>query len=690
LDREIDYTPCLIPLLEALEWKGEQHHYLEALPHPKDGLDFGGVLNAMSNLHFHSEVAVLEIDNIQSFQFPCFFVNQQGDAYVLLNRVQDTFLVYDNNSTEYQEVENFHQVGRFAQFKPMLTTAGSLLGKQTNWFMKVLSRFKRALWASFGISFFMSLLAIASPVLIMFLYSHIQSSGKDLSIGMVSIGVIIYLAVDISFRFFRSHLFNYIGARLSYIVGGQVIRRILYLHPSKTSSPSVASQISRIKEFEGIHEFMSSMALPTLFDTFMIIILLLGLAVIGGELAYIPIAGIAIFFIFGAMVRSVEKKLVTQSALTSSNRNELLSEMVSEMRSFRTSGVCDKWMERFKERSVESALNIYASSKVSALVNAFSNFLIQGSGLVTVSFGVVKVLNNELSMGGLLGVMLITFRILTPLKGFFNTVGQFERFNRSIKQIDQFMNMELEVKDEEVYAGTHLNGEIRYVNIYLKYSSSHLPALQNLSLNIPRGQFVNFCGPGGSGRSSLFKVLMDLSSPQAGQVFVDGINVKQLSPIQMRMSFAILPRHVQIFEASLLDNILMAAPSTHKEDVLHWLKRFGLLESIERLPDGLDTAVHPDTHNFSDNFVRKLGLVRVFIKNSNIILMDKPELNLNDEDLEILEEVLEEKQGVCTIMTISNNPKVLSWAHRGILMDHGIIVKDSTPEAIADYFYKKA
>lgn len=686
----MDYTPSLIPLLEALEWKGEQQHYLEALPHPRDDLDFGGVLNTMSNLHFHSEVSVLETDSIQSFQFPCFFVNEEGEGYVLLNRERDTFLVYHNGETEYQEIEDFHQVGRCAQFKPMVSTAGSLLGRQNNWFLKVLSRFKKALWASFGISFFMSLLAIGSPVLIMFLYSHIQSSGKDLSFAMVSIGVIIYLMIDVSFRFFRSHLFNYIGARLSYIVGGQVIRRILYLHPSKTSSPSVASQISRIKEFEGIHEFMSSMALPTLFDTFMIVILILGLAIIGGELAYIPIAGIAIFFIFGLMVRSVEKKLVVQSAKTSNDRNELLAEMVSEMRSFRTSGICDKWMERFKERSVDSALNIYASSKVSALVNAFSNCLIQGSGLVTVSFGVVKVLNHELSMGGLLGVMLITFRILTPLKGFFNTVGQFERFNRSIKQIDQFMNMELEIKDEEVYTGTHLNGEIRYVNIYLKYSSSHLPALQNLTLNIPRGQFVNFCGPGGSGRSSLFKVLMDMSVPQAGQVFVDGINVKQLSPIQMRMSFAMLPRHVQIFEASLRDNILMSAPSTHEDDVIAWLRRFGLWEIIEALPNGLDTEVHPDTHEFSDNFIKKIGLVRVFIKNSNIILLDKPELNLTEDDLQVLKEVLSEKQGVCTIMSISNNPHVLSWAHRGVLMDHGVIVKDSTPEAIAEYFYKRA
>jgi len=689
LSQAIDFYPCLVPLLEALEWRGEQQHFLEALPFPRENLGFSSILNTMSNLHFQSEVAEMEISSVQSFHFPCFFVNEANEAYVILKREHHTYLIFDNKTRDYREVNNFNHWGRLVFFKPIISTEGSLLGKQTNWFVKVLNRFQKALWLSFTLSFFMSLLAIASPALVMFLYSHIQAAGPELSMGMISVGVGIYLMVDLSFRLFRNHLFNYIGARLSYIVGSQVMRRILYLHPSKTSSPSVASQLSKIKEFESIHEFMSSMALPTLFDTFLIIVLIIGLAIIGGELAYIPIAGIVVFIIFGLMIRSLERKLAIQSSMSENQRNELLSEMVTGMRFFKTTGIAKKWLIRFKERSMESALNIYTSAKVSALVNAFSNFLIQSSGLVTVSFGVIKVLNQELSTGGLMGVMLITFRILTPLKSFFNTLSQFERFNRSVKQIDQFMNMELEIKDEEIVSGTRLHGDIKYSNIYLKYSTNHLPALQNLNLNILRGQFVNLCGPSGSGRSSLFKVLMDLAQPQAGQVFVDGINVKQLSPIQMRYSFAHYPREIQLFEGTLLENILFAAPATHEQDIEKLLKRLCIWDDIRFLENGLNTLINPSQHNFTENFVRKIGLVRTLIKHADILLIDKPEIALTKNDLDTLGKLLEERRGVSTIITISNNPEVLKWADRAILMDKGRVTHDATPREIAEMFYAK-
>ena len=689
MSERVDFSACMIPMLEALEWKGDQAHFIEALPYPRERLDLNGVLNAMSNLRYESDIVELETSQMQSYHFPCFFISKSNKAYVLLNNNHDNFLVFDNESSEYQELDDFDEVGTCVIFKPMSTTEGSLLGRQTNWFVKVLARFKKALWASFLISLFMSLLAIASPILIIFLYGHIQSSGSDLSVGMVSAGVLIYLLIDVSFRFFRNHLFNYIGARLSYIVGGQVIRRILYLHPAKTSAPSVSSQTSRIKEFEGIHEFLSGMALPTLFDTFLIVVLILGLAILGGELAYVPMGGIAIFFVFGLIVRSVQKKLSVQSSQSTGNRNELLFEMVTEMRSFRTSGMTDKWFARFKERSIDSSMNNYASAKISALVNAFSNFLIQGSGLVTVSFGVTKVLEGELSMGALMGVMLITFRILTPLKGFFNTVGQFERFSRSIKQIDQFMNMELEIKEEEASSGTRLNGDIRYSNIYLKYSSEHLPALQNVSLTIGRGQCMTFCGPGGSGRSSLFKTLMDLAIPQSGQVYVDGINVKQLSPVQMRMSFSYVPREVQIFEASLRDNIMMASPSAAEEELDHLLEHFSMMDAIDELEEGLDTIIHPEKNSLTDNFVRKVGIVRALLKNTNILLMDKPEQCMLLKDMELLKELIREKKGVTTILMISNNKEVMSWSDRVVLMDKGRVVKDGEPMEVADYFYNK-
>lgn len=686
----VDYSNCIVPLLESIGWKGDHLHLMEAMPYPKGKMDLSDLMNTMANLQYESEMSSISLNELREQDFPCFFVNHRDEAYVLLSVQGGLFLAFDGSSGEYLELKPEKIKGVFVKFKKIEEGKVSLLDSQKNWFLKVLSRFKKIIWLGFILSVFLSLLAIASPVLIIFVYSQIQTKGPEYEILMVGGGVLLYVIAEITFKYTRNNLFIYIGSRLSYVIGNQVIRRILYLPPSFTQSPAVSTQISRIKEFENIREFFSGASLTTLFDTFLIILLIIGLAIIGGELVYIPIAAIIIFIAFGLSIRSVVQHLAAESSKSTANRQEMITEMTNQYRDFKTSGIGKWWLKQFKNLSVDKANKAYETAKVNALIANVSHFLISSSGILTVCFGVLKVLDEEMSMGALMGVMLITFRILTPLKGFFNTVGQFENVLRSIKQIDRFMSMDLEVYSNDTSASVKYSGHIIFKNVSLRYLTDHHPALINVNLTIQKGECVILCGPGGSGRSSILRVLMRLVEAQSGQVFVDHINIRQLNAVNLRYSYSYVPVQTQFYKGTLLENLKCVQPHVDDEAIDKALKDAGLYDEIISMEKGLETFVYPENIPFSDTFKKKFGFARAFLRETNILLLDKPEYGLSEKDIHLMMEQLQKRIGVSTIIIASNNKKFFSLVDRAILMEGGRITKADKPEVIADLFYNKA
>lgn len=685
-----DLSHCLTPLLHALKWSGDNSHIKEATPYPPGAMDLIGLLNTMANLKFSSTSIESSLNEIQDQMFPCLYTNAKQNVIIFLSRSEDNYLVYDATKKEYTEFDRKDNLkGTFYFFNSMRSDESSLLRPQKNWFFKLFVSFKKTIWLCFGISLIISLLNLATPLIIMFVFDQIQIQGSNFRLLMIAVGVIGYLCAETTFRILRDHISQYIGARIGNLVGNQIIRRILYMSPTMTRSATVSAQISRVKEFENIRDFFTGPALTTLFDLVMISVLLIGMWFIGGELVYIPIIGIVSFIIFGSLIRSVIKKLSYDSSYNASSMQELLMEMLVHLRFIKTAGATDAWYNRIKKISEQSTLNSLDSIRINNLISNFSHFVVGTAGLATMYFGVRLAFENELSMGALMAVLLLTWRTLAPMKSCFSVIAQFEGVQRSIQQIDRFMNLQLEDKSgEEQSLQNKFKGDIVFTRVSLKYDSSQNPALFNVSFKIRSGDTLLICGHGGSGRSSILKLLVNMVEQQSGDIILDNLNLRQIDPMLLRWSVAYTAPVTQFFDGTLRENLLFANPIATDEEIFQALGHADLIDEVAGLPKGLDSHIsHNSLEQFSESFRKRFGIAQTFVRKAPILLFDKPDLGLAMNRIQTFTKLLNRHYKKSTTLIVSNKRDFFRIADHVIWMEGGRIKIFNTPKYVETRFY---
>jgi len=683
---------CIIPLLDALGWGGDELHLAAALPHMPETMGISDLLNTFANLKFEGKVFPTRLNKIDSRLLPCLFIDGKGRALTVVRKAGKEALVYDGSKGEYLHMKLDGRRGRAVFFKSLRKGADSFLKQQRNWFKKVMGRFSRIFALGAAISLVLTLLALLSPVFIMALYDQALTAGGERTVIYLSAGISLYLLIDLGFKLLRSKVFSFISVRLGNIIGNEVLRRILYLPPAFTETASLGAQVARIRDFETVREFFGGTALISLLELPFLVILLIALTYMGGSIAVVPLVAMGIFIIFGLSVMPAMRAVNKKSAQSGSQRQAFTIETLSNLRAIKYTGSTHMWGQRNKEIVADSAIDTFKTAKLTALINAFSQTLVQSAGLFTMAWGVLKVIDGDLSAGGLMASMILTWRILAPIKSGFGVLTQLGRIQRSVAQVDRLMNMKMESKQETnltVFAG--LKGQITFARTALRYSSNAAPALIGIDLDFQAGETVVVVGHDGAGKTTLLKLILGLYNPQAGRVLLDNINVKQIDPVALRQSIGYSPTGSHFFYGTVSQNLKLSNFDASDDDVQAAIKQAFVKDEIDALPEGLDTRI--GDHNISLlslSFRRRLSFARVFLRKPRIMLFDEPESGLTQPEMMKFMDDIADGNKETTAVIATHNPGFFEIADKVVWLENGRIRMVGTPEKVAQSYLTRA
>ncbi|MBF0095433.1 MAG: ATP-binding cassette domain-containing protein, partial [Alphaproteobacteria bacterium] len=580
-----EFARCIVPLLDALGWRGDRTRLAEALPHFPQQTELIELINTMANLKYEGREVLGRMTDIDPRQMPCLFIPEDGGTQVLIGALGNDLLVYDGREGIYTQVPARPVMGRVVFFTVMRGNASSFLLPQAEWFRKVLERFRSIFLQAFVLSLILSGLAMLSPLMVTLIYDNVLSSRSMETLLWVGTGMALFVLADAGFRMLRSYLFQYVSVRLGNLVGNEVLRRLLYLPPSLTETTNLGAQVSRVRDFENIREFFAGAAVTILFDLPFIILLLLALIVIGGSLAYVPLVGIALFVIFVLATRPVIQRTNAAAAQTGSERQSFIIEMLSSLRAIKLASAARLWTQRHRTLSAEAAVAGYEVASVNALVNAFSNGLVVASAVATMAVGVQKVFTGEMTPGTLMAAMALVWRILTPLGTGLSVFTQVGRILRSVEQVDRLMNMRLESRDETLAgASSHMRGNVLFSNVSIRYAPDAPPALVGISFTTNTNEMTAIIGHDGAGKSTVLKLALGLYTPQAGRILIDNINLRQFDPVQLRRQIAYMPKNTHFFFGTIAQNIRLANPAADVREIEEACRLAGVLDQIMALP----------------------------------------------------------------------------------------------------------
>jgi len=687
-DAASDFANCLLPMLAAVKWRGEVRHVAESLPHFANRLDLTGFRNTLAHLGYVTRPVAATPGDLDARLLPCLLVPEgNGPALAILEKTPDGLRVFDGGQNRERQLD--HDEVRMLKGTAYLVSEAEKTDAApdtTNWMAWVARRFRPVLLQLFAITFFINLLALATPLFIMSLYDKVIPARAPAVLGYLVLGMAAAIVFDAGLRFLRGRLIAYTGARVDNVVGAAVLKQVLGLPPSFTERAPVGGQVARLKEFDSIREFFTGPLAGVVLELPFVLIFLAVIAILGGAIALIPIAMIALFVLAGVLLVPGMRRQIKTASAARSERHAFLIETLSNMRAIKESAAETTWMERFRDLSAQAAFTQFKAAQVSYLFQIIAQFLMMIAGLATIAAGALSVMNGVMSVGGLIATMALVWRVLSPLQSGFIALTRLSQVRMGITQINQLMRLSLE-RDATPQTSTlrKFTGRIQFGRVSMRYTPQMEPALMGVSCTIEPGQVVAVTGASGAGKSSFLKLACGLYQPQAGQVSIDGIDIRQIDPLALRAAIGYLPQECKLFHGTIAQNLRLALPTASDEDLLAACRKASILNEVLALPEGFATRVGDQrTNRLSPGLRQGLGLARIYLRQPPIVLLDEPGRALDHAQDKALIEAINRLRGSATVVMVTHRPSHMRLADIVMVFDSGMLVVAGPPEEVLE------
>ena len=308
----------------------------------------------------------------------------------------------------------------------------------------------------------------------------------------------------------------------------------------------------------------------------------------------------------------------------------------------------------------------------------------QAAAFLLLVFGGIWIINGEWSLGSLLAAQAYLAFVFSPLRSLSQANIQFQRSLAALKRLNQFYAITPEYKP----GGQNVNklkGDIAFNDVSFGYSSEKgSEVLRSVSFSVEAGQKIAICGESGCGKSTLVSLLMRFYTPQKGQVIFDGDDVKAYDLKQLRRRMAYVSQEPELFTATIAENIRLNAPEVSDEQISELLAAAGLKKMVAGRKDGINSMLEDKGANLSIGQKKRLILARAIASAPDIIILDEPTAELDNETGRNLLANLKAITTGKTTFIITHDPLVASFCDKSLFILDGKIEGFDSHSALAE------
>lgn len=227
-----------------------------------------------------------------------------------------------------------------------------------------------------------------------------------------------------------------------------------------------------------------------------------------------------------------------------------------------------------------------------------------------------------------------------------------------------------------------VRGQVQFKAVDFAYAGTQHPAIRDFTLTIEPGETVALVGPSGAGKSTTLALLCRLFDPQAGEILIDGVDIRDMSLEGLRQHIGIVFQESLLFNRSVADNLRVGNPLASDEQLHEAARQACSLDFIERLPQGFQTVVGERGRYLSGGQRQRLAIARVLLKDPAILVLDEATSALDAQTERIVQQAMTEVQKGRTTLVIAHRLSTIEHADRIVFMDAGQMVESGTFESL--------
>ncbi|MBB6521490.1 type I secretion system permease/ATPase [Pseudoteredinibacter isoporae] len=638
------------------------------------------------------------LDQISALVLPAVLLLENNDACVLtkLDAQSGKAEVLDPHSNGKNVVDLSVLQERYSGYsifcKPLHRyderTQEIKVRQKGHWFWGVLGRSWRIYRDVLLASLFINLFAIANPLFVMNVYDRVVPNEAVETLWVLAIGVATVYFFDLVLKLLRGYFIEVAGKKSDVLLSAMIFERVLGAR-LEDKPMSVGSFASQLKDFESVRSFITSSTVTAFVDLPFTILFLLVIFYVGGPLVLVPLACIPIVIGYALFILKPLRQSVEETMQSSAQKNSTLVEALASLETVKGLGAEGR-VQRAWEKSVGHLA--YWGQKSRLLSNSavtVAGTVVQLSSVAVIVAGVYLIAEKELTMGALIACVMLTSRALAPLSQLSSLLVNFEQTVTALESLETIVDKAQERDEEKTFIKRpSFSGEVRFNKVSFAYPGEEHPSIETVSFTIKPRERVAIIGRMGSGKTTVQKLMMGLFQPTAGSVLIDGIDIQQLDPADLRHGVGYVPQDVSLFFGSVKDNIAYGTPHATDQQIVRAAEHSGVTGFVNKHPMGFQRPVGERGAFLSGGQRQSIGVARALIKDPSIYLLDEPSTGMdNSTEAKLKQNLMQVTQGK-TVILVTHKTSLLDLVDRIIVLENGKLIADGSKESVLDALKK--
>lgn len=529
-----------------------------------------------------------------------------------------------------------------------------------------------------------NIFALFMPLFTMNVYDRVVPNQAQETLWVLAVGLLIVLVADFGLRMMRSYFIDLAGNRVDVDLSSQIMERVLGIRMEKRPL-SAGSFASNLRSFETVRDFITSATIVTIIDLPFAFIFVVVMAWIDIPMVIPGLIGICLIIVYAVLIQGKMHDLAETTYRAGSQRNANLIESLVGLETIKAIGA-EGVMQRKWERAtvfqarVSNQLRVLSASTVNS-VQTVQQLVVLGLLII----GVYRIGLNELTMGGLIACSMLSSRVMMPFGQLAGLLMQFHNASTALTTLNQMMANPVERPDDANFVSrSHLRGEIEFKDVSFAYPGQDYEALRGITFHVHQGEHVGILGRVGSGKTTLQKLLLGLYQPTNGAIRIDGVDIRQLDPAELRRNVGYVPQDATLFFGTLKDNIQLAAPLMDDAALVQAADVAGLTEYVNAHPRGFDMEIGERGESVSGGQRQCIAIARAVIGNPPILLLDEPTGSMDHATEETVKRNLKQYAAHKTLLIVTHRTSLLDLVNRIIVIDNGKIVADGPKASVVE------
>lgn len=416
------------------------------------------------------------------------------------------------------------------------------------------------------------------------------------------------------------------------------------------------------------------------------------IVIIGSILIMLSINIKLTFFVFILMafttivIGSLSKTLKKQSM----SLQEKLSRMTSTVDEtldgallIKVFRVADYWRSRFESLNDSFRRTLNRVSWRQDLSSPLSEFLGVSLVVVLLWYGSHLVLSGSMASEDFFAFIFAFYNVIEPSKSFATAFYNVRKGSAALQRIDEQLNIENnKLPGEEGDLSFEMNKGIYFENVSFSYEKDVV--LENLNMEIRKGEKVAIIGPSGAGKTTIMMLLMKMLKPSSGTIYIDNIPLEKINRNNLYRSLGLVTQEPFLFNASIEENLTLGRQITAPDKINQSLSQAHADDFVKKLENGIKTIIGDRGDKLSGGEKQRLTIARAVLENPDLLILDEPTSALDPESEEAVSEAILSALKDRTAIIIAHRMSTIKYADRILVLNKGRIVEQGNHKELLE------